>query len=176
MTDRKLPNILITGTPGVGKSTLCYELAKQTNFEWLEVGKIAKEHQCYESYDDEYQCPILDEDKLLDELEGRVASGGKIVDYHSSELFPERWFDAVYVLRADTKHLFDRLKERGYTGKKFDDNIQCEIFQTALEEAQEAYRAEIVHELQSNTDDDMSANLSTINNWIQKWKQEHPTH
>ncbi|KAG8312681.1 Adenylate kinase isoenzyme 6 [Homalodisca vitripennis] len=65
---------------------------------------------------------------------------------------------------------------RGYTGKKFDDNIQCEIFQTALEEAQEAYRAEIVHELQSNTDDDMSANLSTINNWIQKWKQEHPTH
>ncbi|XP_046686104.1 adenylate kinase isoenzyme 6-like [Homalodisca vitripennis] len=198
MTDRKLPNILITGTPGVGKSTLCYELAKQTNFEWLEVGKIAKEHQCYESYDDEYQCPILDEVKLLDELEGRVASGGKIVDYHSSELFPERWFDAVYVLRADTKTLeTPRIPEvsrdwaslsnnssamvgevfyRGYTGKKFDDNIQCEIFQTALEEAQEAYRAEIVHELQSNTDDDMSANLSTINNWIQKWKQEHPTH
>ncbi|KAG8312683.1 Adenylate kinase isoenzyme 6 [Homalodisca vitripennis] len=62
-----------TGTPGVGKSTLCYELAKQTNFEWLEVGKIAKEHQCYESYDDEYQCPILDEDKLgnLSMKEGR---------------------------------------------------------------------------------------------------------
>lgn len=50
--------------------------------------------------------------QLLDELEGRQAGGGKVVDYHSCELFPERWFDAVFVLRTGTKYLFDRLKER----------------------------------------------------------------
>lgn len=52
------------GTPGVGKSTLCSELMKQTGFEWLEVGKIAKDHECYEGYDNVYECPILDEDKV----------------------------------------------------------------------------------------------------------------
>lgn len=51
-------------------------------------------------------------DQLLDELEGRLAPGGKIIDFHSCELFPERWFDAVFVLRTDTKYLFDRLKAR----------------------------------------------------------------
>lgn len=55
------------------------------------------------------RCCLL---QLLDELEGRQAGGGKVVDYHSCELFPERWFDAVFVLRTDTKHLFDRLKAR----------------------------------------------------------------
>ncbi|XP_054278120.1 adenylate kinase isoenzyme 6-like [Macrosteles quadrilineatus] len=176
MTSRKLPNILITGTPGVGKSTLCAEIAKRTGFEWLEVGKIAKEHECYEGYDNVYECPVLDEDKLLDELETRVAPGGKILDYHSCEFFPERWFDAVYVLRTDTKYLFDRLKARGYSGKKFDDNIQCEIFQTILDEARESYKPEIVFELQSNTDDDTGANICTIVDWIEKWKKDNGNH
>lgn len=37
---------------------------------------------------------------------------GNIVEYHSCEFFPERWFDAVIVLRADTTLLYDRLQKR----------------------------------------------------------------
>lgn len=173
MENRRLPNILVTGTPGVGKSTLCNEISKRTGFEWLEVGKIAKDHECYESYDEVYQCPVLDEDKLLDELEGRVADGGKIVDYHSCELFPERWFDAVFVLRTNNTILYNRLSERGYTGKKRDDNIQCEIFQTILEEARESYKQEIIFEIQSNNDDDMGSNIERVIVWIEQWKKDN---
>lgn len=43
-------------------------------------------------------------------------------------LFTERWFDIVFVLMADTSTLYDRLKLRGYSGKKLEDNIECEIF------------------------------------------------
>jgi adenylate kinase len=50
--------------------------------------------------------------QLLDEMETLLASGGNIVDFHSSELFPERWFDVVLVLRADNAVLFDRLAAR----------------------------------------------------------------
>lgn len=172
MENRKLPNILVTGTPGVGKSTLCNELSKRTPFEWLEVGKVAKDHECYESYDEVYQCPVLDEDKLLDELEGRLTNGGKIVDYHSCDFFPERWFDAVFVLRTNNTVLFDRLTQRGYTGKKLSDNIQCEIFQTILEEARESYNTEIVFELQSDNDDDMGSNIERVITWIEQWKKD----
>lgn len=59
---------------------------------------------------------------------------------------------------------------RGYTGKKLEENVQCEIFQTILEEAHEAYRSDIVHELPSNTPDDMEENLDKITAWVEKWK------
>ena len=42
-----------------------------------------------------------------------------------------------------------RLSKRGYTGTKLEENLQAEIFQTILDEAREAYREEIVIELQS---------------------------
>lgn len=59
---------------------------------------------------------------------------------------------------------------RGYTGKKLEDNVQCEIFQTILEEARNAYKAEIVHELPSNTPEDLEENLDKILAWIEQFK------
>lgn len=41
-----------------------------------------------------------------------MSEGGYIVDFHSCDFFPERWFDLVVVLRANTAVLYDRLKER----------------------------------------------------------------
>lgn len=38
--------------------------------------------------------------------------GGKIVDFHTCEIFPERWFDLVIVLRTDNGVLYPRLESR----------------------------------------------------------------
>lgn len=170
---RAAPNILVTGTPGVGKSTLCKTLAELTGLQWLEISKIAKEHNCLEEYDEEYHCPVLDEDKLLDGLEEVMCKGGNIVDYFSCDFFPERWFDIVFVLRVDNTVLYDRLVTRGYTGKKLNDNVQCEIFQTVLEEAKSSYKEEIVHELNSRTPDELQDNANRICVWLQQWFQEN---
>lgn len=50
--------------------------------------------------------------QVVDELEDIVSKGGNIVDYHSCDLFPERWFDLVLVLRTDITILYDRLEKR----------------------------------------------------------------
>lgn len=50
--------------------------------------------------------------QLLDELESRMVEGGKIVDYHGCDFFPERWFDVVFVLRTNNTLLYDRLEKR----------------------------------------------------------------
>jgi adenylate kinase len=60
---------------------------------------------------------------------------------------------------------------RGYTGKKLEDNVQCEIFQTILDEAKESYPPQIVFELQSNNPDDMENNIEKITQWIDQYKQ-----
>lgn len=61
---------------------------------------------------------------------------------------------------------------RGYTGKKLSDNIQCEIFETLLEEAQASYKPEIVMELQNEVEDQLEQNVNTIIQWIERWKEE----
>lgn len=55
---------IISGTPGVGKSTICRKLADITKFSWREVSKLAEELNCLDEYDPEYQCPFLNEDKV----------------------------------------------------------------------------------------------------------------
>lgn len=102
-----------------------------------------------------------------------MSKGGNIVDYHAAEFFPERWFDIVFVLRTDNTILYDRLVARGYTGKKLEDNIDCEIFQTILDEAKESYSEDIVHELQSNTLKEMEANTSRICQWLEQWEKDN---
>uniref|UniRef100_UPI00358F67CE adenylate kinase isoenzyme 6 n=1 Tax=Myxine glutinosa TaxID=7769 RepID=UPI00358F67CE len=167
----KLPNILITGTPGVGKSTLAAELAAKfgTDYEYVSVGDLAAEEELYDGYDEVHKCHILDEDRVVDELEEKMSAGGMIVDYHGSDFFPERWFQVVFVLRADTSVLYDRLQHRGYELRKVQENVQCEIFGTVLEEAHRSYRFEIVKELPSNTLEDLEENVEVILLWLVDW-------
>ncbi|XP_022094549.1 adenylate kinase isoenzyme 6-like [Acanthaster planci] len=168
--ERNNANILLTGTPGTGKTTLGQELADRLSMTYVNVGDVAKEKELYEGWDDEYECPFLDEERVIDELDDVLRQGNCIVDYHSCEFFPERWFDFVFVLRTDNTNLYNRLEQRGYTGKKLEDNVQCEIFQTILEEAVSSYLPSIVFELQSNTPSDLESNLSTIEEMVKRWR------
>ena len=54
------------------------------------MGDLAKENNFYDGYDDEFECPVLDEEKVLDEMEDDMAEGGVVVDYHGCSFFPER--------------------------------------------------------------------------------------
>ena len=51
---------------------------------------------------------------------------------------------------------------RGYAQSKVEENVQCEIFQTLVEEARDSYREEIVVVLQNDTEEDLERNVDTI--------------
>ncbi|XP_018651786.1 hypothetical protein Smp_050570 [Schistosoma mansoni] len=132
MPTATLPNILITGTPGTGKTTISKEVSRRSSLNYISINDVAKEGELYDGYDEANQCHILDEDRIVDELEDAMSSGGQIVDYHSCEFFPERWFDAVFVLRTDNTVLYPRLTSRNYSREKVSDLIHCEIVQVGL--------------------------------------------
>ncbi|KAH8254697.1 hypothetical protein KR032_011700, partial [Drosophila birchii] len=162
----------ILGTPGAGKSYLCERLAEQLKFKWLDCSKIAKENDFVEEHDDEFDCPILDEEKLMDHLEPIMAKGGNIVEYHGCDFFPERWFEAVFVVTCPNTTLYDRLKDRNYNEKKLTSNIECEIFGTILEEANDSYSPDIVFKLSGETKADADKSLKTVKNWYRMYKRK----
>ncbi|KAF2184692.1 P-loop containing nucleoside triphosphate hydrolase protein [Zopfia rhizophila CBS 207.26] len=173
---RKNPNIVITGTPGVGKTTHAELLARNTGFKHISINQIVKDEGFHEDKDEELGSWIVDEDKLLDYLEatGLDSEGGVILDWHACDLFPERWIDLVVVLRCDTEVLYDRLEKRGYKGKKLEENMDSEIMQVLLEEARENYKEEIVVELDSSgKEEDLEGNVGRIEQWVEQWRKDN---
>lgn len=108
--------------------------------------------------------------QLLDAIEDEIKSGGRLIDWHACDLFPESWIDLVVVLRSDSSILYDRLKARNYSAKKLQENMDAELMEVLLSEAREAFAEEIVVELWSNGMEDMEGNLGRIEAWIESWK------
>eukprot|EP00892_Ulva_mutabilis_P011130 jgi/Ulvmu1/838/UM010_0212.1 len=173
MPPRQHPNILVTGTPGTGKTTHCELIASEADLRHVNVGDIVKEHDLHDGYSNEFDAYYIDDDKVNDHLEDIMADGGIVIDHHSSDLFPERFFDLVIVLQTDNTVLFDRLKARGYTDKKLQENIECEIMHVPSEEAHRSYNNEIVQVLSSNDPDEMEANVERVVEWVRRYRVQH---
>lgn len=50
--------------PGTGKSLTCGEVCLKTSLAHVDIGGLAKTNDLYEGWDEQYQCSILDEDKV----------------------------------------------------------------------------------------------------------------
>ena len=61
---RTRPNIVITGTPGVGKTTHCTQLAESAGLQHIQINDVVKQHDCHDGWDEELQSYIVDEDKV----------------------------------------------------------------------------------------------------------------
>ncbi|KAJ3019270.1 UNVERIFIED_CONTAM: hypothetical protein HDU68_010737 [Siphonaria sp. JEL0065] len=170
MRHRPWPNILVTGTPGTGKTVTSGMLAQATGLTHIEVGKIVKEKGLHDGFDEEFNSYLINDDKVVDELEELMQEGGKIIDHHGCEIFPERWFDLVVVLRANNEILYPRLENRGYNQKKITENIECEIMDVVKIEAFESYDPAIIVELKSESAEDMEENVQRIEQWIENWR------
>ncbi|KAL4064957.1 AAA domain-containing protein [Scleroderma yunnanense] len=171
---RTSPVVVITGTPGTGKSTHAQLLAAESPIplKHINVGEIVKERGLYTDYDEEWQSYTVDEDKLLDELEPLASEGGIILDWHTCDMFPERWIDLVIVLRCNHTRLWERLEKRGYSLKKIQENNEAEIMNVILDEARESYQPEIIVELQSDASEDLQSNVDRITAWIRAWLKD----
>ena len=149
--ERKYPNILISGTPGVGKTSfttlLQSRILDEKNYQMknINLGNIVNENKLYKEWNDEFNVPVFDDDMICDYLEPINEEGGCLLDFHSAGFIPEDWIDLIVLLRCNNTELYDRLKARGYNDKKITENIECEIM-----------------ELKSEVIDDMEKNLDIV--------------
>jgi len=130
--------ILVTGTPGTGKSVIAKRLAKLLNYTYLDVNKIIRKNKIYDNYDKKRRCYVVDEKKLAKTLVGFIKNNNKIViDSHLSHFVPPRYVEYCIVTKCSLKKLKNRLEKRNYHAAKVRENLDSEIFDTCLVEARD---------------------------------------
>ena len=128
--------IIISGTPGTGKTTLAKLLARKLNFKHLTLKPLLKKTQ--EKYDRKKQCYVVNTKKLNQEITKIIKQNTKslIISSHLIHHLPKKLVNLCIVTKcSNLKTLKQRLKARKYSKKKIEENLQCEIFDICLTEA-----------------------------------------
>jgi len=132
--------IIVTGTPGTGKTTIAKQIAKEFSLEYVDVSKFIEKEGLKESYDSERKCMVVDTGKLSKVLIKLINKSEKklVIDSHLSHYLPKKHVKLCVVTKCGLKELKKRLKKRGYDEKKLRENLDSEIFDICLVEAKEA--------------------------------------
>ena len=139
-----MKTIIVTGTPGTGKTILSKNLAKGLNFYYLDVYGFISKNKLAEGYDKKRKTKIIDIKKLSGKLLNKIKNTHKIrkyhgimIDSHLSHYLPAKYADFCIVTKCSIKELNKRLKRKKFHKYKIQENLQAEIFDVCLNEAKE---------------------------------------
>lgn len=135
---RLLPKrIIVTGTPGTGKTTIAKSLAGSVKGKYIDVNKVIEEYGLEECFDKKRDAKVVDISKLVSVLQKIIKSSLDIliIDSHLSHHLPRDKVDICIVARCSLKELKKRLEARGYSKSKVRENLDSEIFEICLQES-----------------------------------------
>jgi adenylate kinase len=123
--------IVITGTPGTGKSTLASMLARRLRGVHVDVSRLVVEEGLWTGVDSERSGSLIaDREAIVEKLEGLVGETEVLViDSHfGEEIASELPGDKIIIaVRLDPFILADRLRRRSWPLRKVRENIEAEI-------------------------------------------------
>jgi adenylate kinase len=134
---QSLPRIIIlTGTPGVGKTVLAKLLAKRTGFRFLSLGDLVKREGLHKGFDRRASSYIINEPAVRKRLEDYFEdhrAKGVVFETHSIGSFLHRTRGMVaVVLRLDPVALAKRLRARKWPRLKIWENVEAEMIDVSL--------------------------------------------
>lgn len=125
--------IALTGTPGVGKSTIA-DLLEKMGYDVLRLEKIADEFVV--GYDEERESKIVDEDAMDRYIKKIKEKNILFIEGHLSHLLS---VDAVILLRCHPEELKKRLLAKKWNEKKVMENVEAEALDIILQRALERH-------------------------------------
>ena len=125
--------IIITGSPGCGKTTLSKRLTNLLNCISISLNELVVSKKFIIDYEERRDTYIIDFDKLENYLFNYIEETKKkdieylIIEGHFADFLPNNLIDFVIILRCHPDVLLERLERRNYKREKILENIQAEI-------------------------------------------------
>ncbi len=140
--------IVVSGTPGTGKTLLAKKLAEKLGACYVNLSSLVIEKKLYAEYDASRSTFVVDEERVREYLRNLARECRIIVvDSHYGEVSPRELVDKIIVLRLDPVELEKRLRERGWSESKIKENVQAEILGVCTINALEEQGEEKVFEI-----------------------------
>ncbi|MBN1329906.1 MAG: adenylate kinase family protein [Candidatus Heimdallarchaeota archaeon] len=141
--------ILLSGTPGVGKTTVS-KLLESKGFTVLNLNELILKNGFYFGYDHSRESVIIDEELLISYLSNELVHLNTllIIEGHTAEIVPKEFVKHAIVLRCNPHILRLRLQSsRDYTFQKVEENVQAEIMDQCLIKLQDYLTPDLITEI-----------------------------
>ena len=136
--------MLITGTPGTGKTTVAGLLSDALGAPYVDVGGLLSAWGLLKPDRQRFAHVVTDVEEAVRRLRESLPRSF-VADTHAVSLFHGVELDAVVVLRRDPRQLLVELARRGWPKPKIYENVVAELLDVVYVEAQklDVYLAQI---------------------------------
>jgi adenylate kinase len=145
--------ILVTGTPGVGKTAISRLLASRLSAKHVDLGKLVKRENLTSGIDEARETLIVNVNKVSKRIKNIIEESEHdlIIDGHYAvDAVPAKEVHLVFVLRRDPDELIGLMKNRGFKESKIKENLAAEILDVCLSEAVDACGVDKVCEIDTS--------------------------
>lgn len=144
--------IIVTGTPGTGKTTFSTMLAKDIGAKYVSLTQFVSTRGLYTRVDSKRQSKVVDLKRVQARLKTmlRKSGGLTIVDTHIPEIAPKNRVKSVFVLRCHPKVLEKRLKSKKWKPSKILENVLAEVLDVCLTHAVGYYGTRRIFQLDTS--------------------------
>lgn len=120
--------IAISGSVGVGKTTIAKKLSEKLNYKLVELNKEAIKYKIEDV--PELQTFDFNIDKLIFDMNNILANdnSNQVIEGHFSHFLDPKIVDYLIIISRDLKDLKEVYKSRSYNEKKIQDNLEVESF------------------------------------------------
>lgn len=145
--------VLVTGTPGTGKTAASHLLASKIDALHIDLGELVKRENLSSGIDKARDSLIVDMDKVSRRVQEIIndCDCNVIIDGHyATDVLPSESVDLVFVIRRNPDELKKTMEERGFKEEKIYENIAAEILDVCLVDAISACGSEKVCEIDAS--------------------------